>query len=82
MASQNPMFVLDGLYCEQEHFEEDWEEGSDNCDENVKGHLGLLDIWFHCYDIEGKKMVIVDWSIPTVFQTQAMAYSWNKTIWY
>ncbi|CAL5372862.1 unnamed protein product [Camellia sinensis] len=43
MASQNPMFVLDGLYCEEEHFEEDWEEGSDKCDENVKGHLGLLE---------------------------------------
>ncbi|KAA8547169.1 hypothetical protein F0562_003622 [Nyssa sinensis] len=38
---QNPMFVLDALYCEEEHFDKDFggyvfEEENDNCDENVE----------------------------------------------
>ncbi|KAK9285796.1 hypothetical protein L1049_024997 [Liquidambar formosana] len=39
--TQNPPLFLDGLYCEEEHFEEDLgedflSEGSERCDENVK----------------------------------------------
>uniref|UniRef100_A0A5B7AJU8 Putative cyclin D3-2 n=1 Tax=Davidia involucrata TaxID=16924 RepID=A0A5B7AJU8_DAVIN len=45
MQLQNPMFVLDGLYCEEEHFEEDlggcgFEEENEN--ENVKINTVVL----------------------------------------
>ncbi|KAA8531659.1 hypothetical protein F0562_006624 [Nyssa sinensis] len=41
---QNPMFALDGLYCEEEHFEGDLgEEESETCDENVKGPVVLFE---------------------------------------
>ncbi|KAF5961360.1 hypothetical protein HYC85_002569 [Camellia sinensis] len=56
---QNPMFVFDGLYCEEEHFEDDLgeyglEQGSDNCDENVKGPLVFLE---HDWDWDDDELV-------------------------